>query len=122
MIPFVVLLLVPVLMQHFSLVGGIGKNNKKNTIALTFFFLFLTILVAFRHESVGNDTRNYILFFNQYTQMSWSEILKGALNFGKEALEFGFLLFNKNSSTHKVWCFANLSSDSKDFLSISIAG
>lgn len=95
MIPFVVLLLVPVLMQHFSLVGGIEKNNKKNTIALTFFFLFLTILVAFRHESVGNDTRNYILFFNQYTQMSWSEILKGALNFGKEALEFGFLLFNK---------------------------
>ena len=87
MIPFVVLLLVPVLM-HFSLVGGIEKNNKKNTIALTFFFLFLTILVAFRHESVGNDTRNYINIFNQYSNMSWGQL-------GKESWEFGFLFFNK---------------------------
>lgn len=88
MIPFVVLLLVPVLIQQFSLVGGIEKNNKKNTIALTFFFLFLTILVAFRHESVGNDTRNYINIFNQYSDMSWGEL-------GKESWEFGFSFFNK---------------------------
>ena len=85
---FYILLLVPMLIQHFV----IGKNNidfkKKNNRALFVFFALLTALVMLRHESVGNDTRNYIYFFNNYSVMDWDDI-------GKESLEFGFSYLNK---------------------------
>ena len=50
--------------------------------------MFLTVLVMFRHESVGNDTKNYIFYFNSYSKMSWDRILD-------ESRELGYLYFNK---------------------------
>ena len=71
---FYILLLVPVMLQHFT----IGTNNidyqKKNNRALAFFFFFLTVLVALRHESVGNDTGNYIYQFEKISALDWSHI------------------------------------------------
>lgn len=85
---FFVLLLVPMAIQHIGIKGYRIDYRKKNERALAFFFVFLTILVMFRHESVGNDTRTYILFFNRFTKSDWSSL-------GKEGIEIGYAYFNK---------------------------
>lgn len=85
---FVVLILVPVLIQHTVIRGKNVNLKKKKENALFFFFLLLGVLVALRHESVGSDTRNYIFYFEQFSKMSWKEI-------GRQPLELGFSYFNK---------------------------
>lgn len=85
---FCVLLFTPIIMQHFKITGLSSDYEKKNKKAMAFFFTLLTILVMFRHESVGNDTRNYIYIFEKFSNMPWSEV-------GKDSLELGFSYFNK---------------------------
>lgn len=85
---FYVLLLTPIIIQHFSVRGLNSDYEKKNKRALAFFFLLFTLMIMFRHESVGNDTRNYIYIFEKISNMSWSEIRN-------ESLETGYLYFNK---------------------------
>ena len=85
---FFALLFIPMMLQHLV----IGNNNidyeKKNKRALTIFFVWLVLLIALRHESVGNDTRNYMLFFNAYSRMDWGTV-------GNVSAEYGFSYFNK---------------------------
>lgn len=90
MIVFIALLLVPMAIQHFSLnpTNAIAKYDKKNQLALGLFFILLTLLVMLRHETIGNDTRNYIHFFEQYAKMNWQEIATASK-------EWGFPYFNK---------------------------
>lgn len=88
MIVFVVLLLVPVLIQHITIKGHRIPYEKKNQKAMAFFFFFLTVLAMLRHESIGNDTGNYKRFFEAFSNMSWVQV-------GKEPLEFGFSYYNK---------------------------
>lgn len=82
------LLFIPLLIQHTV----VGKHHidrkKKNNRAIFFFFVFLTVLIALRHESVGNDTRNYIHFFGQYSKLSWQQL------WAKSA-EVGFAYYNR---------------------------
>ena len=85
---FYVLLLVPVAIQHFTIRRNSSNYVKRNKRALTVFFFLFAILLMLRHESVGNDTKNYIHYFEQYSNMAWSEV-------GKGGLEPGFGYFNK---------------------------
>ena len=85
---FYLLLVVPILMQHFVVGRGYIDFEKKNKNAFLIFFLILTILIMLRHESVGNDTRNYIYYFNVYSKMDW-------LSLGKTSAEFGFSYYIK---------------------------
>lgn len=87
MLPFVVLLIVPIIIQH-AYINKRADFQRKNDFALIFFFLFLTFLVMLRHESIGNDTRHYMYFFNNFSELSWAEV-------GKDSVEFGFAYFNK---------------------------
>ena len=74
MLVFIVLLAVPLLLQY----GVVGNTHidfeKKNKRALMFFFIILTLILMFRHASVGNDTRNYIRLFQQISFSDWSEL------------------------------------------------
>ena len=85
---FVILLLSPMLVQHIVL----GKRNidyeKKNRLALTLFFAILAILLVFRHNIVGSDTKNYIHYFNYFSKLDWVKI-------GNDTLEIGFSYYNK---------------------------
>lgn len=86
MIVFYVLILIPLLVQHMKVLGiGFKKRNK---FAMAFFFLFLTVLVMLRHESVGSDTRNYIYYFDRISEMSMEEI-------NSYPLEVGYCYLNK---------------------------
>lgn len=85
---FYILLFVPLLIQHISIKGFYIDYKKRNRVAMAFFFFWLTVLVMFRHESVGNDTENYMYFFESFSEMSWAEV-------GKTSFEFCFSYFNK---------------------------
>ena len=85
---FYILLLIPLAIQHFA-IKKIGIDyRKKNQRALFFFFVLMTVLVALRHESVGNDTKNYIHYFERFSQLSWGQC-------GKATMEWGFVCYNK---------------------------
>ena len=85
---FFVLLLVPIVMQHFTVSGYDTDYEKKNKKALASFFILYTVLAMLRHRNVGKDTRNYIHFFKTFSELDWSEV-------GGESLESGFSYFNK---------------------------
>lgn len=89
MLVFAVLLFVPIFVQHVAT----KRNNdsyyeKKNQMALMLFFFFLVTLLAFRDKTVGNDTMNYIRYFNKYLNLEWSELRR-------YDIEFGYAMFNK---------------------------
>lgn len=85
---FFVLLLVPMMMQHIAIKGYHIDYEKRSRFAMAFFFCGFTALVMLRHESIGNDTRNYIHFFEKYSRMEWSRV-------GVGEVEKGFAYFNK---------------------------
>lgn len=85
---FVFLLMIPVIIQHIGIKGYQIDYEKKNKRALAFFFVWLTILAMLRHESVGNDTRNYIYYFDIIKSLSWKQA-------GNFSFETGFSYFNK---------------------------
>lgn len=85
---FVFLLLVPMLIQHIAIKGLRVDYQKRNNAALFIFFFLLTLLVMLRHESVGNDTRNYLHYFQKFSRKDWQYI-------GKESIELGFAVVNK---------------------------
>ena len=74
MFPFVILLFVPILIQHIVLGNKKVNYEKKNSIALAVFFVIFAVLVMLRHETIGNDTRNYIRTFEKYCALPWSGI------------------------------------------------
>ena len=85
---FFVLLLFPIMLQHVAIKGHYIDYQKRNKAALAFFFLLLTILVMFRHECVGNDTRNYIHIYERYSRKEWSRL-------AAVGLEIGYAYINK---------------------------
>lgn len=85
---FVFLLLVPMLIQHIAIKGLRVDYQKRNNAALACFFCTLTVLVMLRHESIGNDTRNYLHYFQKFSRKDWQYI-------GKESIELGFAVINK---------------------------
>ena len=85
---FCVLLIGPMLIQHIALSREEIDRKKKNDAAITFFFVVFAILLMFRHETVGNDTHNYIYFFNRVSSLDWVET-------GRKSVEFGYSYFNK---------------------------
>lgn len=88
MIVFWILLFVPILIQHISITEHYIDYQRRNRVALGFFFLLLTVLVMFRHESVGNDTRNYIFYFDKIAKTEWRAL-------GEAKIEIGYVYFNK---------------------------
>lgn len=78
-----------------------GVNYKrKNQFALTLFFIMLTFMLMFRHESVGSDTANYKYYFLRFANMDWSQIFA-------DNLEVGYAVYNKLLSyiSTNVQCF-----------------
>ena len=85
---FYVLMFLPIVIHYIELPGYEMDVKKKNKVAITLFFIMLTALIMLRHESIGNDTHNYITFFNFYSKLDWKYL-------ERENLEIGYLYLNK---------------------------
>ena len=85
---FYILLLIPLAIQHFAIKKKGIDYQKKNQRALFFFFALMTVLIALRNESVGNDTRNYIYYFERFSKLSWRQCIA-------QTMEWGFVYYNK---------------------------
>lgn len=85
---FYILLFLPMLIRFVKTQGREVDSSKANKTAIGIFFLLLTILVMLRHESVGNDTRNYLNFFARHAKISWDSI-------GNDSLETGYVFLSK---------------------------
>lgn len=85
---YYILILAPMMIQHFS----IGRKNinyeKKNHWTMLLFFVGLAFLLALRHRSVGSDTVVYINAFKRISDMSWGKIASGNG-------EIGFMYYTK---------------------------
>lgn len=86
MLPYIILLLVPILMQHIGLKGV--EYQKKNQSVLLFYFLFLTVLISLRNKYIGNDTTGYIRMFDRYSMLGWAQL-------SRAEYEVGYLYLNK---------------------------
>ena len=85
MLPYIILLIISFLSSFIALGkrnGSIVQINTGNTLyvklhnwALPIFFTFLFFLLAFRSESVGNDTLGYHHIFDAYRSMSFRSFL-----------------------------------------------
>ena len=82
MFVYYILLLVPLVMQHFTINWKNVSLQKKNRDAMLFFFVVLTILLMLRHKSVGTDTMNYISIFERFSAMAWTQVGTGSIEFG----------------------------------------
>lgn len=94
---FYVLLFVPIMWQHFAVSQFHIDYEKKNKRALAFFFIFFTLLVILRHERVGNDTKNYIYFFDEFSTAGWGELRKYQLEIGFSYLNKIISVFSKEA-------------------------
>lgn len=72
MLWFCILLLVPMAIQHIAVLGI--RYERKNRAALVFFFLLMFVMVAFRHDRIGNDTSNYIEIYYRLTKMQYQSL------------------------------------------------
>lgn len=88
---YILLLGLPLILQH-SVSGHVvslyTKNNRNNKRAFYMFWILLFFMVAFRHESIGNDTLNYKSIFHFVAESDW----KSSLN---RSAEWGYSLLNK---------------------------
>ena len=85
---FAILLLLPIIIQHLTVKIDRVNLQRKKQVALTIFFVLLVGLLSFRHETVGIDTENYIMFFERVSLMKWGEV-------GNYSVEWGFSYFGK---------------------------
>lgn len=62
----------------FSILSYLAFQNKTSKSSIKKYIIVMTILLivisSLRHEAVGNDTYAYMRFFDQYAEMSWSEV------------------------------------------------
>lgn len=86
MIPYCFLILVPIAIQYRK-IEKIGYQ-KRNRIALGYFFFVLTILLMLRHQTVGIDVMNYHYMFTDFAATDWKVLLT-------ETTEPGFAYYNK---------------------------
>lgn len=103
MLPFVILLTVPIVITPFV------KNIKVNRIHLKYlplflFFVSLMILMMLRHKNVGNDTANYYYFVEKISRESWAMVTR-------ESTEVIFYSFMKIITT--------ISNDPRFFVAVS---
>ena len=95
--PYVVLIIVPVIVQHIRLKGSMlyvakpGEGNSSG--ALKCFFGILLAMLILRHETVGVDLQNYTYIFKSISKSGWQNTLGRSAEIGYSALNKVISLF-----------------------------
>ena len=115
MIPYLVLIFLPIAFLFVSLykqkerllvsIGG-SREIQNNSLLIPVFFIIFFILLALRHESVGNDIWNYKMHFESIA----------SLNLRQTLIRDGDILYNVLN-----WIVAQLTKDYRLFLSLVAA-
>lgn len=83
---YILLILLAVITELFLEKLNIQKRKK---IFIYFMFLIVGILIAFRNEYVGSDTRSYLAMYEKFRSMSIKNIID------TEGIEIGYILLVK---------------------------
>ena len=86
MLPYFILLIVPGI-AYFCFRHS-PKHEQADRRTLTVFFVLLYLLLALRHNTVGNDYETYRYYFETIGDMDWSGVF--SVN-----IELGYALLNK---------------------------
>ena len=75
--PYVLLILIPILVQYIGLsrttIRIVSGDTRKSRNAMIVFWSLLFILLVLRHESVGIDLSTYHVIFDYIAQSSWAD-------------------------------------------------
>lgn len=108
MIPYFLLILVPLLFSFVSIEGkstlrvrvGNTRAIGERSAALPVFFALLTLLLVLRSETLGRDLGNYKYMFEGYSRLSFRTIFRPAFLQENDwlfvALNLAFSKFSKN--------------------------
>ena len=97
--PYVLLIILPVMVQRLKLRDGsirIYKQNTKDSIAMPMFWCFLLTLLVLRHETVGIDLSTYKNIFESISLSSWSNALGRSAELAYSALNKTISVFTDN--------------------------
>lgn len=91
--PYILLIILPFLIQHIRISYSVTKDDstsytKLNSRAMVIFWIILFLMLIFRHETIGNDTKNYSYIFKEIAHSSWSKSVG-------RSVEIGYTLLNK---------------------------
>ena len=86
MLPYFILLIVPGI-AYFCFRHS-PKHEQADRRTLTVFFVLLYLLLALRHNTVGNDYAVYLYYFDAISNMEWGSLF--SLD-----IEMGYVLLNK---------------------------
>ena len=86
MIPYYILVGIPLILGSFRYKGQKIENRNRDNLYL--FFAILTLLLVLRSESVGRDLKNYHILYSSYSRMTWQRILE-------QPGEILFIIYNK---------------------------
>lgn len=97
MFPYFILVGIPLVINFFML-GD--RDEKKNRILITVFFILFFLLLALRSEKIGCDLIGYKSMYEKYGKTSWKNIFNS-----REEIEVGYavlckLVYSTNASFH----------------------
>lgn len=87
--PYVLLVVLPILIQHFNIQNGTLKIvgwKQKSKIALIVFFIILFLLLVLRNEKIGIDLMNYKAIFRSIGVKSWPAALTRSFEYANNFL------------------------------------
>lgn len=77
--PYVVLITVPILVQHVRIQGAtlyiVNSKKGNNKSALRCFFVILLLMLILRHKTIGIDLKNYESIFFYISKSNWRTAL-----------------------------------------------
>lgn len=98
--PYVVLIILPIMVQHMRVKNGVlhitRPDNGNNKGALRLFFGILLLMLILRHETIGNDTTNYAHIFARIAKRDWAGALRYSAEVGYSALNKLISLFTND--------------------------
>ena len=89
MLPYIALIVLPVIFQHISLSKGtitLSADKKKSEMAMKVFWITLFVLLALRAETVGRDLPNYRYIYEYIARNSWEKALARSAEVGYSAM------------------------------------
>ena len=86
MLPYWMLVLIPLFLYHIRFKGQTKCERAKTVIEI--FFILLFMLLALRAPEIGRDLSNYRYYFDFYGKVGWGEL-------GNYSTEWGYVALNR---------------------------